>query len=186
MKDELINNSIIFKHIKFLLRSLCHYNNSDNINYHNDDYNMCARGIIDDNNGYNEDDTLETIKIQLSIFLKDIIDDNKLEQFLRDYIDDNNCHLEDYLLSNEYDDIKQEFIEEYNTINIFKNYDFNNQPHLYNYKTSSFFNSQLYDIQKRRLVEAIKLYMNKNGLNNNTIQIRYNIDNQDMNYYIDY
>lgn len=176
MKNEIINNPIIFKHIKFIFRSLCHYN-------------ICPGYIVNDNNEYNNNDTLETIKIQISNFLKDIIDDSKLDQFLYDFIDCNNITLDSYFLSDKYDDFKQDLNEEYNTINIFTNYKFNRQPHLYNYLTNEFSNNDnknYINYIKIILKKAEKLYIVKNGLSNNTIQIRYDynkIPNERLCYY---
>lgn len=177
MKDEIINNPIIFKHIKFIFRSLCHYNNSDGLNSFDDDKNMCPNNEIDDDNEYNDNDTLKTIKMQISNFLKDIIDDSKIEQFLYDFIDDNNLTIDSYCLENKYDDLKQDVDEDYNTKNIFKNYEYTKQPHLYNFKTNKFLRINddeifiNYKINNRIIAE--KLYIVKNGLCNHTIQIRY-------------
>ena len=175
MKDEIINNPIIFKHIKFIFRSLCHYNNSDGLKSYNDNFNMCPR-IFDDTNEYNEYDTIKTIQIQTGNFLKDIINELKLEQFLYDFIDDNDWSLDSYLLSDKYNEIKQDVNEEYNTKNIFTNYKFERQPHLYNYLTSPFCkndNENYINYNKQILKKAEKLYIVKNGLCNNTIQIRH-------------
>jgi hypothetical protein len=190
MKDEIINNPIIFKNIKFIFRSLCYYNNSDRINQFDDDMSMRPFYNVDNNNEYNDNDTLKTIKIQISNFLKDIIDDSKLEQFLYDYIDDNNITLDSYCLSEKYDDIKQDVNEEYNTKNIFKNYEHKKQPHLYNYKTNEFCNyydnENYNNYNKIILKKAEKLYIFKNGLSNNTTQIRYDynrVSNEKLYYY---
>ena len=172
MKDEIINNPIIFKHIKFIFRSLCHYNNSDGINLSiNDNTNMYPRYEVDANNEYNQNETLKTINIQIFNFLKDIIDDSKLEDFLYDFIDDNNITLDSYCLQDKYDDIKQAVDEEYNTKNIFTNYNSNKQPHLYNCLTNE--KEIFINYQKRILKQAKQLYISKNGLCNHTIQIRY-------------
>jgi hypothetical protein len=190
MKDEIINNPIIFKHIKFIFRSLCHYNNSDGLDlFRKDDKNMRPFREVDNNNEYNDNDTLKTIKIQISNFLKDIIDDSKLEQFLYDFIDDDNFTLDSYLLSDKYDDFKQDVNEEYNTKNIFKNYEYKNQPHLYNYKTEKFGKNtdEFYiNYNKILLEKAEQLYIIKNGLCNNTIQIRYDynkVPNEKLYHY---
>lgn len=193
MKDEIINNPIIFKHIKFIFRSLCHYNNSDGINSFHDNKNMYPYWEIDGNNGYNNNDTLRTIKIQIFNFLRDIIDDSKLEDFLYDFIDDNNMNLDDYCPQCKYDDIKQDVIEEYNTKNIFTNYNHYKQPHIYNYMTNiidpndkSINYDKYINYEKIKLKKAEQLYIIKNGLCNHTIQIRYDYDktpNEGIYYY---
>ena len=187
MKDEIINNPIIFKHIKFIFRSLCYYNNSDGINSFSYDNNMYPRREIDDNNRYNENDTLKTINIQIFNFLKDIIDDSKLEDFLYDFIDDNDMSLYDYCSHCKYDDIKQDVIEEYNTKNIFTNYNSYKQSHLYNYMTNIIDpNDKSINYEKIKLKKAEQLYIIKNGLCNHTIQIRYGYDktpNEKIYYY---
>ena len=192
MKDEIINNPIIFKHIKFIFRSLCHYNNSDCLKssyIYDDDMNMCPN-YVDHNNEYNDNDTIKTIKIQITNFLKDIIDDSKLENFLYDFINDNDdMELNDYCLQCKYDDIKQDVNEEYNTKNIFTNYNPNKQPHLYNYLTNNYItdiNNKYINYEKIKLKKAEQLYIIKNGLYNHTIQIRYGYDktpNEKIYYY---
>jgi hypothetical protein len=146
---------------------------------------------VDDNNEYDDNDTLKTIKIQISNFLKDIIDDSKLEQFLYDFIDDNDLTLNSYkkFLSDKYDDIKQDVDEEYNTKNIFKNYEYNKQPHLYNCLTNFFCktnNKDIINYNKMILKKAEELYILKNGLYDNTIQIRYDynkVPNKELYYH---
>lgn len=178
MKEEIVNNPIIIKHIKFIFRSLCHYNNSDGLtSFVNYDKNMYPRSDVDINNEYNANDTHKTINIQISNFLKDIIDDSKLEEFLYDFIDDNNITLNSYCLQYKYDDIKQDVDEEYNTKNIFTNYNYSNQPQLYNFLTNNL-NSKDDEVNyinyhKKILKQAEQLYIIKNGLCNHTIQIRY-------------
>jgi hypothetical protein len=173
MKND-IKKSISEKNIKLILRSFCHYNNSDGLTpFYNETNRMLPIWNVNINNEY-DNDTVRTCKIQIFNFLKDIIDDNKLEEFLFDFIEDNksNMSIEDYIISDRYLDLKQSLIEDDNIINVFKNYDLN-QPHLYNYLTKCYIEDfkLYYENQKNR---AIKLYIRNNGLSHNTIRIKYN------------
>ena len=170
MKND-IKKSLSEKNIKLILRSFCHYNRSDGSSTISD--NILPYNDYDNNNGYNDEDTIDIIDIQIFNFLKNVIDDTKLEQFLLDFINDNDMSFIDYLLHNKYDNIRQNLIEDENTINIFKNYDLIKQPHLFNHKIKSNYNENNYDIIfNRRKNIAIQLYIIQNGLNDKTIQIR--------------
>ena len=170
MKDD-VKKSLSEKNIKLILRSFCHYNSTDGLGRISD--NRVPYYYVNDNNGYNNEDTVDIIDIQIFNFLKDVIDDTKLEQFLLDFINDNDMLLIDYLLCDKYDYIKQKLIEDENTINIFKNYDLLKQPHLFNHKIKPNYNENNYDIIfNQRKNKAIKLYIAQNGLNDITIQIR--------------
>lgn len=189
MKDNIIN-SIGVKNMKLILRSFCHFNNSDNLINYSDDTNLYPNCEVDDNNEYFKLEkydgetkirtiyTSKTIKLQIFNFLQDIICENKLEEFLINFIDDNfNIPLENYILADKYNNIRETFIEDNNTTYIFKNYDFN-QLHLYNFYFETSRDDKIsYEQSKEQYLKqtAIKLYMKKNGLNNSTttIQIRY-------------
>ena len=161
------------RNIKLILRSFCYYNGSDGISRHyDDDMLMFPRSLeIDDNNGYHEDDSLKTIKQQIFKWLKDVIDDTKLKQFLTEFIDDNDITLNDYLIGKKYEGIKIKLglmEEEDDTFNVFRNYDLVRQPHLINtgwppdYQSSKEYWNKV----------AEQIYINRNGLNDDIIQIR--------------
>ena len=175
---EDIRKSLGDENIKLILRSFCHYNHNDILYYTDDDYNMYPKIEVNNNNGYNSEDTMRTIKTQIFHFLKDTIDNNKLDQFLLDFIDDNDIFLEDYIQSNENKEIRGELMEDENITYIFRNYDIIDQPHLYNcvihYGNNYHRKENIYNIVN----EAIKLYSNNNGLNKKTIQIHYNYKNK--------
>lgn len=175
---EDIRKSLGDKNIKLILRSFCHYNHNDILSWTPDDYNMYPKTDINNNNGYNNEDTMRTIKTQIFNFLKDTIDNNKLEQFLLDFIDDNDIFLEDYIQSNENKEIRGELMEDENITYIFRNYDIIDQPHLYNYIIHYGNNYHRKENIYNIVNEAIKLYSNNNGLNKKTIQIHYNYKNK--------
>jgi hypothetical protein len=159
------------RNIKLILRSFCYYNGGDGIchhAHHTDDKIMFPIHEIDDNNGYYEDDTLKTIRQQIFKWLKDVIDDTKLKQFLTEFIDDNDIMtLDSYLMNEKYEGIKRGLIEEDDTFNVFRNYDFVKQKHLYNIRLLPYYQSSLEYYKK----VAEQVYINRNGLNDDTIQI---------------
>ena len=170
-----IRKSLGDENIKLILRSFSHYNHNNILSRTPDNYNMYPKTDVNNNNGYNNDDTLKTIKTQIFNFLKDTINNNKLEQFLLDFIDNNDIFLEEYVQCNENKDIRSELIEDENITYIFRNYDIIDQPHLYNYKIHYGNN---YHRRISIVNEAVKLYSHNNGLNKKTIQIHYSYKNK--------
>ena len=183
LKDN-ITDVISINNIKFILRSLCHYNNSDLLKSpYNENLVMYPNREeieIESDNGYIHNHTVRDINIEISKFLKNIIDENKLTQFITDYIDESNIPLEKYIESSIYNDFKYDILEYANTITVFRNYDYLFQPHLYNYKLLDYYNE--YDEYHRKL-NAQKLYITQNGKTIRTIQIRYNDDTDDLFIY---
>lgn len=168
MKDGIVD-VMGKKNIKLILQSFCYYNNRNNYSYmDNFNYHLHLLGLNDDDDDSN---TINTVKTQISDFLKSVIDESKLEQYLYGFIEDKNMLHINYLLHDKYIDITDAMTENANITNVFRNNNYENQIHLFNVDTA--FNDLLY---KNKWIDetksAIKLYNTCIGKVKKTIQIR--------------
>lgn len=150
------------------------------------------------------------IKYQLSNILRDLIDHNKIDHLFLSLVSKikSKCPLSmswwtQFFTPESYElfELAQQVIISENTTSVFRNYDLEKQPHLYNYQCSNLHvNSTEEQLLKIKVKFAKHLYIHKNGLNinrslckmenflikdhlNYTIQIRYDSQNNTMIYY---